>query len=780
MLINSPNISGSLKVTGNTVITGSLTVLGGINATITGSATTASYVEYSNVANKPALVSGSSQVTYSGLTGVPSGIVSGSSQITYSGISSIPSGIVSSSTQITGYNIFATTGSNQFNGSQAVTGSLTVTGQVVAQTLNVQQVTSSIVYSSGSNIFGNNSGNTQQFTGSVSVTGSLAVSGNVGIGTTNPSNPSGFAKVLNISNTDAALVISNTNGTPKNYTIGVVEAGNLLFIDGTTTRMAISASGSVGIGVIPNTNSLNPAFDLKGGAGIFGYGDANYLTGNLYYDGAFKLKNAGTGSFALLDDGFTIYTTNGGSANASVTATPRLRLTNGGNVLIGTTTDASGKLQVLGSDNTIISQIKSSSGMIQIYPYLTAADGPIIQALDGAGSNYKNLRIECIATTIKGPNSIVTDGSAANINLHTTTAYAANIGGTIGFGGLFNGSASTEFAVIAGKKENATINNLSGYLAFYTRGALTDPIERMRITSSGITIVGHTAGIGTNFSPPIQVKGGAGIGNGFGIISGNNEMVGGLQLASSGTNSFNIAADPDNLQPSTEIGFTIDGSPKMTINSSGFVGIGTTPSYLLHIPQNNNIFLSNLYITGTANNPVLSSGATGGSMSLEGGGAEQGKIYLQGAGSGGNGYIEFYAGGSLRMTIADNGSIGAPSGTNIYNASDLRLKRNISTISNGLDKISALNPIKFNWIDGFEPSEDGKDMLGFVAQEVYEIIPEAVESFSGNSILVNDIEIQNPLRINEKFIIPVLVKAIQEQQSQIEILKTKIEILEQS
>jgi hypothetical protein len=57
MLINSPNISGSLRVTGNSVITGSLTVLGGINATITGSATSASYVEYANVANKPALLS---------------------------------------------------------------------------------------------------------------------------------------------------------------------------------------------------------------------------------------------------------------------------------------------------------------------------------------------------------------------------------------------------------------------------------------------------------------------------------------------------------------------------------------------------------------------------------------------------------------------------------------------------------------------------------------------------------------------------------------------------
>jgi len=150
-----------------------------IMATTTGTvtnATSASYVEYSNVASKPALISGSSQVSYTGLSNTPAGIVSGSTQVSFNGIVDKPT-LVSSSAQIVGYNVFATTGSNQFNGSQAVTGSLTVTGQVVAQTLNVQQVTSSIVYSSGSNIFGNSLGNTQQFTGSVSVTGSLAVAG---------------------------------------------------------------------------------------------------------------------------------------------------------------------------------------------------------------------------------------------------------------------------------------------------------------------------------------------------------------------------------------------------------------------------------------------------------------------------------------------------------------------------------------------------------------------------------------------------------------------------
>ena len=53
----------------------------------------------------------------------------------------------------------------------------TVGGTLTAQTLIVQTVSSSIIYSSGSNIFGNNLANTQVFTGSVSVTGSLNVRG---------------------------------------------------------------------------------------------------------------------------------------------------------------------------------------------------------------------------------------------------------------------------------------------------------------------------------------------------------------------------------------------------------------------------------------------------------------------------------------------------------------------------------------------------------------------------------------------------------------------------
>jgi hypothetical protein len=148
--------------------------------------------------------------------------------------------------------------------------------------------------------------------------------------------------------------------------------------------------------------------------------------------------------------------------------------------------------------------------------------------------------------------------------------------------------------------------------------------------------------------------------------------------------------------------------------------------------------------------------------------------------SSGNANLEFWTenyssgGYTLKMTITASGNIGAPTGTNIYNASDVRFKQNITTITNGLDKIIGLNPIKFNWIEGFEESEDGKDMLGFIAQEVQNVIPEAVESFGNSSITIGETIIDNPLRVNEKFIIPVLVKAIQELSKQNEELSNRL------
>tara|TARA_R100001015_G_scaffold12964_1_gene5640 strand:- start:20 stop:1039 length:1020 start_codon:yes stop_codon:yes gene_type:complete len=124
---------------------------------------------------------------------------------------------------------------------------------------------------------------------------------------------------------------------------------------------------------------------------------------------------------------------------------------------------------------------------------------------------------------------------------------------------------------------------------------------------------------------------------------------------------------------------------------------------------------------------------------------------------------------SERMRISSNGNIGAPSGSNIYNASDSRVKTNVVNLEKGLSDIKSLRPVSFNWIDGF-CDEEKNTLYGFIAQEVQTVDSNLIQDFS-QEITVKDTKIENVLRVNEKFMIPMLVKAIQELEAKVAALE---------
>jgi hypothetical protein len=66
-------------------------------------------------------------------------------------------------------------------GSETISGSLVVTGDITAQRLIVQTITSSIIYSSGSNQLGDATTDTQTLIGSVIMSGSMGLTGNASI-----------------------------------------------------------------------------------------------------------------------------------------------------------------------------------------------------------------------------------------------------------------------------------------------------------------------------------------------------------------------------------------------------------------------------------------------------------------------------------------------------------------------------------------------------------------------------------------------------------------------
>jgi hypothetical protein len=87
----------------------------------------------------------------------------------------------------------------------------------------------------------------------------------------------------------------------------------------------------------------------------------------------------------------------------------------------------------------------------------------------------------------------ISDGTnGGNVTIYTTSAQAADSGGKLDLGGLYDATNSLSFAAVAGRKENSTSGNWSGYLQFSTREFGGSFAERMRITSVGNVGIGAT------------------------------------------------------------------------------------------------------------------------------------------------------------------------------------------------------------------------------------------------------------------------------------------------
>ena len=282
-----------IQLSGSLVITGSITTTGVI--IMSGSIASASYsstsellqgtgsVGFTTTASFNAVSSSQQQISasyialsasYNTFSGSASTrITANSSSIQQ--VSSSQQQISSSQQQISAsllnvISIFATTGSNSFRANQSITGSLVVSSTITAQTLVVQTVTSSIVYSSGSNIFGSDLNSRQTFTGSIYQTGSIAgFSGCVGIGTNVPSyllhvNSPAPSILLesNCSTGPAYLRFNNTARSNTNYIALGGTSNDLFFTINGADRFFISGSGNVGIG----TQTPNRLLSIQGPA----------------------------------------------------------------------------------------------------------------------------------------------------------------------------------------------------------------------------------------------------------------------------------------------------------------------------------------------------------------------------------------------------------------------------------------------------------------------------------------------------------------------------------
>ena len=700
--------SGTLINIGPAVFSGSVTSTAGFSGSFSGNADSAS------LAQNSLLLQGTGSIGFA-TTASLLAVSSSQQQISASLLNVVAN--------------YATTGSNSFRANQSITGSLVVSSTITAQTLVVQTVTSSIVYSSGSNVFGNQLANTQTFTGSVNITGSLTV------------NTTGTE--FQVNNTGVVMGNLLTDSHSVTGSLRVTGSLNVNISGSSTQALAVKISGSA-------YNGANVWFQdasATDGISFGGNGVNSYKTINTY-GGALYLNN-------ISQNGVNLFGNVGINTTSSLfplhIITPYSKTTGSigqvAQMFISTNESSAAapfglRFQVFGA-----STLANRYATMQTTDY-SSADGGNIVMQPGGGNIGIGTTSPSTLTHIHTARS-----SGANVDIMTLSDNVTGIQ-TSGFGVRIlatsnNGQAKS---AIAFEADGGTNNDTA--IAFYTQTSAAALSQRLIIDKNG-TVRVNTSISSTNYK--FGVSGSAYINgtNNKGVFitdGASYASIVGLNSAISAYNSIELRASG------------VDG--QLYLTSGGNVGFFTTSpagsvaSNLVHINGASavlrvgpNYFASNgstdrdylEIIPGGANTIITAPNETF-SLINTGGGA-------------GSWAIDIIAGsGGVRLTN------GATSWSAI--SSDRRKKKNFET-SQGLAEVLQIEPVKyhFEWDDDSIPKR-----MGFIAQNIQPLIPEMVSATKEKA------EDGSPyLTLTPDYILPVLVKAIQEQNVLIQELQEKLQ-----
>lgn len=466
------------------------------------------------------------------------------------------------------------------------------------------------------------------------------------------------------------------------------------------------------------------------------------MTGNALTTGGLLSLTSNSGSLnstnGLLYIANTGNSTSGTLASfvASTTANTGLFIKNNGSVGIGTTTPGA-NLDIYASSGPSMFVRDNNSG-------LKFASENGINYIESAGSNMTGaaaLRF----TDMNTANTWMTITSTGNVGIGTTTPAAGlSIQGLAGYGlthlvsSNVNGESSIQFKSFDDTDDQSWVVGKNIGLLTGDEFGIWHGSNRLVINAAG------NVGIGTTTpATALHVVGSAM----FSTATGNA----GLSLKSGANYWSEYINSSDN-----SLRFYGSGADRMTIDSAGNVGIGTTS------PSNK--------------------------LTVDGGGAA---LALK-PGAQDFTYMEFYARSSMPNTrsgwigygypgtatmwlqneTADglvirsggSGGVTLTSGaTSWAGYSDSRLKKDVTTLASfTLNQVLALNPVTFHWID---PKASQSEQVGFIAQEVMAaglgdivVTPKNLENCVPGSETANDC-----YGINYDRFAPYLVKAIQEQ-----------------
>ena len=268
---------------------------------------------------------------------------------------------------------------------------------------------------------------------------------------------------------------------------------------------------------------------------------------------------------------------------------------------------------------------------------------------------------------------------------------------------------------------------LTGTSSNHDFGLLTNGSVRMRIDTNGRVNIGHTTSSANGGAAVLSIGNTAG-GTINLIDSDDAPTNGGLSQIYGGNQRMYFYTGGSGS--SSYMQFYVNDSERMRITSAGQLSVGTSSP----------IAGSRIFTLASASTPYgfgTQNDATTGTM---------------------------YVAQFLNNGAGEIGSIKTSNSVTAFNtSSDYRLKENVRPLEDGLSRVSKIKPVKFDWIS------DGTSTEGFIAHELQEVFPDAVDGEKDG---------KNMQGVDYGKITPLLVKAIQEQQTIIEDLKARIEKLE--